>query len=114
MAMEHRRLREHAQGKMARALGHALPGETREALERIAAEDRRLAQNGMVQLKGGERIYHKHVDELTREDRTDRIAAERATVDWLKQRVESRKLGTEAPPTPAHLRRASGNAVSSK
>lgn len=104
MEMERRRLREHAHGKMARALGHDLPGESREGLDRIASEDRRLAQNGMVQLKSGERIYHKHIEELTREDRTDRIAAERATVDWQKERVESRKLGTEAPPTPAHLR----------
>jgi hypothetical protein len=106
MQMERQRLQDHAQG-MARALGHALPGESREGLDRIAAEDRRLAQSGFVQLKSGQRTYHKHIEELTRADRADRIAAERATVEWLKERVERRKRGEDAPPIPTHLRRTS-------
>ena len=44
MEMEWARLQEHASGKMARALGYALPGESQEELERIAREDQRLAQ----------------------------------------------------------------------
>jgi hypothetical protein len=105
MEMERQRLREHASGKMARALGHALPGESREELDCIASEDRRLAQRGMVELKIGSRVYHKHIDDLTREDRRARIAAERETVEWLKERVEHRKRGAQAPPPiPPHLR----------
>jgi hypothetical protein len=60
---------EHASGKMANALGHALPGESQEELDRIAAEGQRLAQNGMVKLKVGKEVSYKHIDEPTREDR---------------------------------------------
>ena len=91
MELERKRLQEHASGKLARALGHALPGETQEELERIALEDQRLAQEGMVKLKVGEEIHYKHVDELTREDRQARMAAEQEEVDWLMKRVKLRK-----------------------
>jgi hypothetical protein len=85
--MERARLQEHASGKMANALGHALPGESQQELDRIAAEDQRLAQKGIVKLKVGEEIHYKHIDELTREDRPARIAAEREEVAWLKKRL---------------------------
>ena len=88
MDMERRRLQQHAQGKMAAAQGHALPGELQEELDRIAAEDQRLAQQGMVKLKVGESVSYKHIDELTREDREARIAAEMEEVEWLKRRLE--------------------------
>jgi hypothetical protein len=91
MEMERARLQEHAQGKMARALGHVLPGESQEELDRVAAEDQSLAQDGMVKLKVGEEIHYKHVDELTREDRPARIAAESEEVEWLMNRVRLRK-----------------------
>jgi hypothetical protein len=76
---------------MARALGHALPGESQEDLDRKAAEDQRLAQEGMVKLKVSEEIHYEHIDELTREDRAARIVAEREEVDWLMNRVRLRK-----------------------
>ena len=85
--MERARLQEHASGKMANALGHALPGESQQELDRIAAEDQRLAQKGIVKLKVGEEIHYKHIVELTREDRPARIAAEREEVAWLKKRL---------------------------
>jgi hypothetical protein len=91
MDLERARLQEHASGKMARTLGYALPGESQEELDRIAAEDQRLAQEGIVKLKVGEGIHYKHIDELTREDRTARIEAEREEVDWLMNRVRLRK-----------------------
>jgi hypothetical protein len=91
MEMERARLQEHAQGKMARALGYALPGESQQELNRIAAEDQRLAQEGIVKLKLGDSVHYKHIDELTREDRTARIAAEREEVDWLMERLRLRK-----------------------
>ena len=91
MEMERARLQEHAQGKMARALGHALPGESQEDLDSIAAEDQRLAQEGLVKLKVGGEIHYKHIEELTREDRTARMEAEREEVDWLMNRLRLRK-----------------------
>ena len=56
MEMERGRLQEHASGKLAEALGHALPGESQEELDRIAQEDQRLAKEGMVKLKVGGRF----------------------------------------------------------
>jgi hypothetical protein len=91
MEAERGRLQEHASGKLAQALGYALPGESQEELERIALEDQRLAQKGMVKLKVGEEVSYKHIEELTREDRTARIAAEREAVEWLMSRLRLRK-----------------------
>jgi hypothetical protein len=104
MEAERGRLQKHASGKMAQALGYALPGESQEQLERIALEDQRLAQEGMVKLKVGQDVSYKHIEELTREDRQARIAAEREEVEWLKERVKLFKEGAEAPPIPTHLR----------
>ena len=100
MDTERRGLQQHAQGKLGEALGHALPGENQEELERIALEDRRLSQRGLVRLKTGEEYYHKHIDELSREDFAARIAAELETVEWLKERVERGKRDEDAPPLP--------------
>jgi hypothetical protein len=43
MDAERGRLQKHASGALAEALGYALPGESQEELERIVAEDQRLA-----------------------------------------------------------------------
>jgi hypothetical protein len=91
MEAERRRLQKHASGALAQALGYALPGESSEELERIALEDQRLAQEGMVKLKVGEEVSYKHIDELTREDRQGRIAAESEEVEWLMNRLRLRK-----------------------
>jgi len=104
MEAERGRLQKHASGALAEALGQALPGESQEQLERIAQEDQRLAQEGMVKLKVGEEVSYKHIDELTREDRQARIAAESEEVKWLTERVKLFKEGAEAPPIPIHLR----------
>jgi hypothetical protein len=44
----------------------------------------------MVKLKVGEEVSYKHVEELTREDRPARIAAEREEVEWLMGRLRLR------------------------
>ena len=93
MEAERGRLQEHASGALAQALGYALPGESSEGLERIALEDQRLAQEGMVKLKVGQEVSYKHIDELTREDRQARIAAESEEVEWLMSRLRLRKEG---------------------
>jgi hypothetical protein len=66
-----------------------------EDLERIAKEDQRRAQDGMVPLRENERVHYKHVDELTREDVAARLEAERATVRWLRGRIEDERIAAQ-------------------
>ncbi len=73
-------------GELARLLGEALPGEPPAALERLASEDRRQAEEGLVALMRGGKVYYKHLEELCPEDRPARIAANRARTTWLKER----------------------------
>jgi hypothetical protein len=105
MEMERRQLRERREGKLRKALGNPLPGETAEQLHLIGESDRARAEQRLVSIKGeGGRISYKHIDDLGTLDVRFRIAAERVAVDRLKERVGSRKLGAEAPPIPTHLR----------
>ena len=83
---EREKLAERASGKMSRIISRTLPGESEEELERIAAEDQRMAEQGMVRLKRGARIYYKHIDDLTPEDRMARREADRDMVTWLAGR----------------------------
>jgi hypothetical protein len=102
--MERQQLRERREGELRGSLGVPLPGETKEQLDRIGEQDRRRAERGLVPLlDAGGTISYKHVDDLGRLDMNARTAAERVTVDWLKERVESRKQGADAPPVPRHL-----------
>jgi hypothetical protein len=58
-----------------------------------------------VSIKGeGGRISYKHIDDLRPHDMYFITAAERVEVGWLKERVERRKQGAQAPPIPTHLR----------
>ena len=106
MKRERTKLGERREGKLRRALRFPLSGETKAQLERIAEQDRRRAEQGLVALKGGEggRISYKHIDDLTPLDMRFIIAAEWVEVGWLKERVERRKQDAEAPPIPTHLR----------
>jgi hypothetical protein len=90
---ERRMLRARRDGQMARALFWRLPGEPRAVLDRIASEDRRRAEEGLVELRseGGE-FSCKHIEELSPEDRMDRIRAELARIVWLLERHERRKF----------------------
>lgn len=98
MVGERKALVERANGRLAYALRTALPGESRQELNRLAEEDRRLAQAGLVSLVADDgSISHKHVDELTPEDMPARRRAETARFDWLMQRTDRRLqlLGVE-------------------
>jgi hypothetical protein len=104
MEMERRQLRERREGKLRAALGIPLAGESLEQLNRIGAQDRRRAAQGLVAVIGqGGRISHKHIDDLSRLDMNSRTAAERGIVGWLKERVDRRKRGADMPPVPHHL-----------
>src|SRR5215216_6029223 len=80
-----------ANGRLAYALRTTLPGESREELDRLIEEDRRLAQAGLVSLVADEgTISYKPVDELTPEDMPARRRAETARLDWLMERTDRR------------------------
>ena len=51
MEVERRELEQRRNGQLGRALGRVLPGESREELERIAEEDQRKAEEGLVDLR---------------------------------------------------------------
>jgi hypothetical protein len=104
MEMERTKLRERSEGKLRRALGRPLPGESKEQLDQIGEQDIIRAEQGLVSIKGeGGRISYKHIDDLSPLDMPFVTAAERVEVGWLKERLERKKLGAEAPSTPTHL-----------
>ena len=91
MSEERKTLVERANGKLGYALRTTLPGESREELDRLIEEDRRLAQTGLVSLVAEDgTVSHKHVDELTPEDMPARQRAEVARLDWLMERTDRR------------------------
>ena len=105
MSGERKTLAERANGRLGYALRTTLPGESREELDRLIEEDRRLAQTGLVSLVAEDgTVSHKHVDELTPEDIPARQRAEVSRLDWLMERTDRRleALGVELKPQPSH------------
>ena len=86
MQAELRELELRKGGELARLLGEPLPGEPPGALERLASEDRRQAEEGLVALMSGGKVSYKHLEELCPEDMASRGAANRARTTWLKER----------------------------
>ena len=77
-------------GLVGRLLGPALPSESGEDLRRFAEEDRERAGRGLVQLRLGERVWWKPLQELTPEDRPARLEAKRVFAGWLSDRRAAR------------------------
>ena len=75
-------------GQLAKLLGEPLPGEPPAALERLALEDQRQAQEGLVALMSGGKVSYKHLAELCEKDMPARIAASRRRTAWLKERQD--------------------------
>ncbi|QIN80060.1 hypothetical protein GBA65_17755 [Rubrobacter marinus] len=73
-------------GQLGRSLGEPLPGESAAALQRLAHEDRRQAEQGMVSVMKNGAVSYKHVEELSQEDMPSRVAANRSRTTWLKER----------------------------
>jgi len=90
MLAERRELELRKDGQLSRLLGELLPGEAPAALERLASEDRRQAQEGLVALMSDGEVFYKHIEELSVEDMPARIAANRTRMAWLKERQERR------------------------
>jgi hypothetical protein len=90
MLAERRELELRKDGQLSRLLGEPLPGEAPAALERLASEDRRQAEEGLVALMSDGEVFYKHIEELSEEDMPARIAANRTRMTWLKERQERR------------------------
>src|SRR5918912_707386 len=88
MRKERRELELRKEGQLARLLGEALAGEPPAALRRLAHEDQRQAEEGLVALTSNGKTYYKLVEELTEGDMGARIAADRLRETWLKERRE--------------------------
>ena len=88
MEAELRELELRKDGQLARLLGEPLPGEAPEALHRLATEDRRQAEEGLVALMSNGKVSYKHVERLCEEDMPARIAANRLRTTWLKDRLD--------------------------
>ena len=58
------------------------------ALQRLAVEDRRQAEEGLVALMSGGKVSYKRLDHLTQEDGPARVAANRARTTWLKEQQD--------------------------
>jgi hypothetical protein len=86
MRKERRELELRKEGQLARLLGEALAGESPAALGRLALEDQRQAEEGLVALTRNGKTYYKLLEELTEEDMGARIAAARLREAWLKER----------------------------
>ncbi len=76
-------------GQLARLLGEPLPGESPAALERLATEDQRQAEEGLVALMSSGKVSYKHVTKLSEKDMPARIAASRVRTTWLKERQDA-------------------------
>jgi hypothetical protein len=86
MRKERRELKLRKDGQLAGLLGEALAGEPPAALRRLAREDQRQAEEGLVALTSNGKMYFKLVEELTEADMAARIAADRLRESWLKER----------------------------
>jgi hypothetical protein len=88
MRRERRELELRKEGQLAGLLGEALAGETPAALGRLAREDQRQAEEGLVALTSNGKMYFKLVEELKEADMAARIAADRLREAWLKERQD--------------------------
>jgi hypothetical protein len=83
---ERRELELRKGGQLGRLLGEALPGESPAALRRLAGEDQRQAEVGLVALMSTGKVHYKLLDELSPNDMPARAAANRSRTTWLKER----------------------------
>jgi hypothetical protein len=95
MQAERRELELRKNGQLARILRESLPGEPTAMVLRLASEDRRQADEGLVALMHDGEVFYKPLEELRVEDMPARIAANRLRTAWLKERQEGRWFGRE-------------------
>jgi hypothetical protein len=84
-------------GQLAELLGGPLQGELPAQLRRLASEDQRQAEEGLVALTIGGKVSYKHLDDLTQQDRPARIASNRLRTTWLKDNRDGWLSHVEEP-----------------
>ena len=82
-------------GQLTQMLGEPLPREPPAEMLRLASEDRRQAEEGLVALMRDGEVFYKHLEELSEGEMPARIAATRLRTAWLKERQEDRWFGRE-------------------
>jgi len=95
MQAERRELELRRNSQLARMLGEPLPGEPPSMVVRLASEDRRQAEEGLVALMHDGEVFYKHLEVLSEGDMPARIAAARVRTTWLKERQEDRWFGRQ-------------------
>ncbi|MBA2713770.1 MAG: hypothetical protein H0U55_09505 [Rubrobacteraceae bacterium] len=83
------------EGQLARLLGAPVAGELPALLQKLASEDQRQAERGLVALMSGGKTLYKRLEDLEPEDMPARIAANRLRTTWLKERGDG-WLGSRA------------------
>jgi len=83
---EQRELELRKDGQLARLLGAPLPGESLTTSQRLASEDKRQAEEGLVALMTNGKMSYKRLEDLSEGDILGRIAARRLRTTWLKKR----------------------------
>jgi hypothetical protein len=93
---EQRQLQLRKDGQLARLLGAPLAGELPALLQKLASEDQRQAERGLVALMSGGKTSYKRIDDLEPDDMPARIAANRLRTTWLKERGDGWLGGSAA------------------
>ena len=88
MQTERRELQLRKDGQLAGLLSEPLLGESPAALRRLAFEDQRQAEEGLVALMRGGKVSYKPLGELCPEEMPARVAAKRLRETWLKERQD--------------------------
>lgn len=83
---ERRELQLRKDGQLAKLLGAPQPGELPGLLKKLASEDQRQAEHGLVALMSGGKTSYKRLEDLNPEDMPARIAANRLRMTWIKER----------------------------
>ena len=90
---ERRELELRKGGQLGRMLGEPLPGEPPAEVLRLASEDQRQAEEGIVALMSDGEVFYKRLEDLSEWDVPSRIAAISSRKMWLKERQEARWFG---------------------
>ncbi len=91
MDAERRELEARKAGQLGTMLGVAMPGESQEQIDLLASGDRSMAEEERVALRSpGGGVYYKHIDNLVPEDRPARAEANRARIEWIRERGSQR------------------------
>jgi hypothetical protein len=98
MEAERHELQMRREGHLAKILGPAATDESPEELKRLVDEDRKRAEEGLVELmdESSGQITYKHIEELSPKDRLARTRAEGARIEWIAERQRRR----QPPPRP--------------